>query len=143
MRLIDANLLIYAKFSDLPQHEKARMWLETQFNSPGRIGLPWESCLAFLRLSTNSRLFDLPLSGPAAWEQIEEWLSHPRVWIPLPTVEHPNVLGGLIMAVRATGNLVPDAHLAALAIQHGLILCSSGSDFARFPGLRWENPLVA
>jgi hypothetical protein len=143
MRLIDANLLIYAKFSDLPQHEKARMWLETQFNSPRRIALPWESCLAFLRLSTNSRLFDRPLSGPAAWEQIEEWLSHPRVSIPLPTVEHPNVVRGLIRAVRGAGNLVPDAHLAALAIQHGLILCSSDSDFARFPGLRWENPPVA
>jgi toxin-antitoxin system PIN domain toxin len=140
--LVDANLLLYAKFSDLPQHPKARSWLEEQFNSPGRVGLPWESCLAFLRLSTNSRLFDQPISADSAWQQVEDWLMHPQVWIPQPTEVHSSVLGELIKTTHITGNLVPDAHLAAIAIQHGLALCSADSDFARFPGLNWMNPLM-
>ena len=143
MILIDANLLVYAKFSDLPQHEAARPWLEQTLNSPGRVGIPWPSLLAFLRLATNPRLFAAPLTIDAAWVQVEEWLAHPRVWIPEPTRDHQEILGRLFEATQATANLVPDAHLAALAIGHGLTVCSSDSDFARFPGLDWHNPIVA
>ncbi len=139
--IIDANILLYAKFSDLPQHATARNWLEAQFNSPGRVGIPWESCLAFLRLATNPRLFDRPLSIETAWEQVQEWLNHPRAWIPQPTAEHRQLLGTLLRDGRASANLVPDAHLAALAIEHGLVLYSADSDFARFPKLDWRNPL--
>lgn len=141
MILVDANLLVYAKFTDLPQHPKARVWLEEQLNSPGRFGLPWASSLAFLRLSTHPRLFAQPLAVTDAWEQVEEWLGHPRVWVPQPTEEHATVLGELLPAARASANLVPDAHLAALAIEHGLTLYSSDSDFARFSALTWINPL--
>ncbi len=142
MILVDANLLLYAKFSDLPQHPRARVWLEAKLNSPGRVGIPWESCLAFLRLSTNPRLFVRPLSAEDAWEQVLEWLDHPRVWLPHPVEDHSSILGGLITTTQATGNLIPDAHLAALAIGHGLLLCSADTDFARFPALRWENPVA-
>lgn len=141
MILVDANILLYAKFSDLPQNIRARRWLEVQLNSPGRVGIPWQSSLAFLRLATNARLFERPLGIGAAWRQIAEWLSHPRVWIPEPTEDHPIVLGQLLSRVHATGNLVPDAHLAAIAIEHGLTICSADSDFARFPGVEWVNPL--
>jgi toxin-antitoxin system PIN domain toxin len=139
--LIDANLLIYAKFSDLPQHIRARRWLEAQMDAPGRVGIPWQSSLAFLRLATNPRLFGRPLGIRAAWQQVSEWLEHPRVWIPEPTEDHPGVLGRILGQAQATGNLVPDAHLAALAIEHGLTVCSADSDFARFSGLEWVNPI--
>ncbi len=142
MILVDANLLVYAKFADLPQHPPARRWLEEQLNSRVRLGLPWASAVAFLRLATNPRLFGRPLEMGAAWAQVAEWLRHPRVWVPQPTDEHAVVLGELLEATRATANLVPDAHLAAIAIQHGLTLCSADSDYARFPGLKWSNPLA-
>lgn len=141
MILIDANLLIYAKFSDLPQHVRAREWLEGLMNAPGKIGIPWQTSLAFLRLGTNPRLFGRPLGIQAAWQQVTEWLMHPRVWIPEPTRDHALVLGEILSKAQATGNLVPDAHLAAIAIEHGLTVCSADSDFARFPGVAWRNPL--
>lgn len=142
MILIDANLLLYAKFADFPQHAAAREWLEEQLNSPGKVGIPWQSSLAFLRLATNARVFSNPLSTRAAWQQVVDWLSHPRVWIPEPTEEHPTTLGALLGDTHATGNLVPDAHLAAIAIEHGLTLCSADADFARFPRVEWRNPLA-
>ncbi len=141
MILVDANLLLYAKFSDLPQHARIRPWLEEQLSSPGRVGIPWPSSLAFLRLATNPRLFGQPLPIRAAWRQVNEWLSHPRVWIPEPTEDHSVVLGRLLEKAHATGNLVPDAHLAAIALQHGLTVCSADSDFARFPDIEWINPV--
>ena len=142
MILIDANLLVYAKFSDLPQHVRARGWLEDQMRSPGRVGIPWQSSLAFLRLVTNPRLFGSPLGIRAAWQQVSEWLDHPRVWIPEPTEDHRSVLGRLLEQAEATANLVPDANLAAIALEHGLTVCSADSDFARFSGLEWVNPLA-
>lgn len=141
MILLDANLLLYAKFSDLPQNARARSWLEERLRSPGRVGIPWQTSVAFLRLATSARLFARPLGIGAAWNQVTEWLNHPHVWIPEPTEDHPLVLGQLLSRVHATGNLVPDAHLAAMAIEHGLTVCSADSDFARFPGIDWINPL--
>ena len=141
MILIDANLLLYAKFSDLPQHSRARPWLEGQLRSPGRVGIPWQSSLAFLRLATNPRLFGQPLAISAAWQQVADWLNHPRVWIPEPTDAHPIVLGDLLARANASGNLIPDAHLAAIAIEHGLTVCSADADFARFPDVSWLNPI--
>jgi hypothetical protein len=143
MILIDSNLLLYAKFADLPQHQPARDWLEEQLNSPGRVGLPWQSLLAFLRLSTNPRIFRQPLGIRAAWQQVTEWLEYPRVWIPEPTEDHVVILGRLLAQVNATANLVPDAHLAAIAIEHGLTVCSADADFARFPNVVWVNPLAS
>lgn len=142
MILIDSNLLLYAKFDDVPQNRVARPWLEEQLSSPGRVGIPWQSLLAFIRLSTSGRIFARPLSLHAAWQQTVEWLSNRRVWIPEATEDHAVVLGKLLAATHATGNLVTDAHLAALAIEHGLMLCSADGDFARFPGVDWFNPLT-
>jgi toxin-antitoxin system PIN domain toxin len=103
------------------------------------------SCWSGQRLlwtSTNPRVYPQPLSAGDAWQQVEEWLAIDTVWIPHPTERHAEVLGRLLRAGNATANLVPDAHLAALAIEHGLVVCSTDSDFARFTGVRWENPLA-
>lgn len=142
MILVDANLLIYAHVSTFPQHERARNWLDEQMNGVAPVGLPWPSLLAFLRLVTNPRLFENPESITDAWEQVMAWLNCDPSWIPQPTERHSQILGGLLAGPGVHANLVPDAHLAALAIEHGLILCSTDGDFGRFPGLRWRNPLA-
>jgi toxin-antitoxin system PIN domain toxin len=142
MILIDANLLIYAHVQTLSQHEAVRHWLEKQFNETPRVGLPWPSLLAFVRLVTNPRVFDRPAPMAEAWERVEEWLALPSVWVPQPTERHAQILADLLRRAVDRSNLVPDAHLAALAIEHGLVLCSTDGDFARFPGLRWSNPLT-
>lgn len=139
--LVDANLLLYASLEDFPQHEAAREWLDEQLNGPRRVGLPWPALLAFMRITTNSRLFTSPLRTEAAWGQVRGWLSCPAVWIPAPGDRHAEILGDLLVASRATGNLVPDAHLAALALEHGLTLYSTDRDFAAFTGLSWVDPL--
>lgn len=142
MILVDANLLIYATWTDFSQHRRAADWLESMVHQGVRLGLPWSSLLAFLRVSTNARLFNRPLTMNEAWGQVHAWLSLPAVWIPEPTERHAKVLGELLVAANVSGNLVSDAHVAALAIEHGLEICSTDADFARFPGVRWRNPLV-
>jgi toxin-antitoxin system PIN domain toxin len=139
--LVDANLLVYAHVAAQPQHAAARAWLDEQLNSTVAVGLPWSSLLAFLRLVSNPRIFERPEPIGDAWSQVEAWLDCPPVWVPHPTDRHREILGGLLLDPGVRGNLVPDAHLAALAIEHGLLLCSTDGDFARFPGLRWHNPL--
>jgi hypothetical protein len=140
--LVDANLLVYASVSDYPQHRLARAWLDEQLDGAPRVGLPWPSLLAFLRLVTNPRIFNRPLAMADAWSQVTSWLACDTVWIPSPTERHAATLARLLGDPGVTGDLVPDAHLAALAIEHGLELCSNDGDFARFPGLRWSNPLA-
>lgn len=142
MILVDANILVYAVASTYAQHERARQWLDSRLNGGSRLGLPWPSLLAFLRLVTNPRVYDRPLSMRDASAQVAAWLECETAWIPLPTERHAAILAHLLRASGATGNLVPDAHLAALAIEHGLELASNDGDFARFPGLRWSNPLA-
>lgn len=142
MILVDANLLIYAHVGSFPQHARARTWLDGRLSGEAPVGLPWPSLLAFLRLVTNPRVFEQPESTTEAWKQVSAWLDCEAVWIPEPTPRHREVLGALLVSSGATANLVPDAHLAALAIEHGLQICSADSDFARFPGIRWDNPLV-
>ena len=141
MILLDANLLIYARVSSFPQHEHARTWLDAQLSGNGPVGLPWPTLLGFLRIVTNPRVFERPEPVPQAWRQVAAWLDSEVAWIPQPTERHREVLGSLITTTGAQANLVPDAHLAALAIEHGLVLCSTDGDFARFSGLRWQNPL--
>lgn len=142
MILVDANLLVYSHVSSLPQHKAARTWLDQRLNGTAPVGLPWPSLLSFIRLVSNPRIFERPEPIVKAWSQVEEWLDCPPVWIPLPTERHRGALAPLVAVIGVRSNVVPDAHLAALAIEHGLILCSTDSDFARFPGLRWENPLA-
>lgn len=133
--------LTLCKSQDYLQHQPARHWLEDQLNSGKRVGLPWPTLLAFIRIGTNPKAFNRPLSVREAWSQVKEWLAIPAVWIPLPTDRHAAVLGELLHVTEALANLVPDAHLAALAIEHGLILQSTDGDFARFSQLQWQNPL--
>ena len=143
MILVDANLLVYAHVSSFAQHERAREWLDGQLNGPARVGLPWPSLLAFLRLVTNPRIFEKPERSEEAWAQVQGWLHQDNVGIPQPTERHAEVLGALLATAGVQGNLVPDADLAALAIEHGLTLCSTDGDFGRFATLRWLNPLAA
>ena len=142
MILVDANLLIYAYSSNFAQHATARDWFDSQINGLTRVGLPWASLLAFLRVITNPRIFPRPLPMAKAWDQVSGWLACETVWVPAPTERHAGVLATLLAQPGVHGNLVPDAHLAALAIEHGLTLCSADGDFARFSSLRWINPLV-
>jgi toxin-antitoxin system PIN domain toxin len=142
MILVDANLLVYAHVQSLPQHARARAWLDEQLNASGSVGLPWPSLLAFLRLVSNPRVFEYPEPIVQAWAQVQAWLGCQAVWIPQPGERHPALLGELLALPGVQGNLLPDAHLAALAIEHGLTMCSTDGDFARFPRLRWMNPLA-
>jgi toxin-antitoxin system PIN domain toxin len=140
--LVDANLLLYAVDAASPWHDSAAAWLAAMLNGDRRVGIPWESVSAFLRISTSARGAVEPLGAPAAWSLVESWLEVPVVWVPGPTDAHRDVLGRLIAKYRISGNLVPDAHLAAIAIEHGLEVCSADTDFARFSEIRWQNPLA-
>ena len=142
MILIDVNILIYASISDFTQHRTARNWLDGQLNGSARVGLPWSSLLGVLRVVTNRRAVVRPLSTADAWGQVTAWLGCGPVWVPQPTERHAELLGQLLALPGIRANLIHDADLAALAIEHGLILCSTDGDFARFPGLRWQNPLA-
>lgn len=142
MILLDANILIYSHVESFPQHDSARNWLDQRLNESERVGLPWASLLAFLRLVTNPRVFERPEPMTEAWSQVRAWLECESVWIPEPTDRHATLLGEFLALPGVIANLVPDAHLAALAMEHGLTLCSTDGDFARFPALRWLNPLV-
>ena len=142
MILVDANLLVYAQVSALPQHEPARAWLDERLAGVPPVGLPWESLLGFVRIVSNPRIFQRPLSVASGWAQVQSWLGCAPVWIPEPTERHAEVLGGLLRVPGLRANHVPDAHLAALALEHGLTVCSTDGDFARFQGVRWENPIA-
>jgi hypothetical protein len=139
--LVDANLLVYAHVASFPQHQAARTWLDGKLGGVERVGLPWPSLLGFVRLVSNPRVFERPESVAKAWKQVEAWLRCRASWIPLPGERHEEVLRGLMATPGLRSNHVPDAHLAAIAIEHDLLLCSTDGDFARFGGLRWESPL--
>jgi toxin-antitoxin system PIN domain toxin len=141
LTLVDANLLLYAVHERAEQHEAAKAWLTEQLNGSRRVGLPWQSIGAFLRIATHPRAFPHPLAPSTAWERVRDWLAAPVAWVPTPGPEHARILGELIASHEAAGNLVPDAMLAALAIEYGLTLYSTDTDFARFHDLRWRNPL--
>ncbi len=142
MILVDVNLLIYATVPDFPQHHPAQDWLDGQLSGSSPVGLPWASMLGYLRVITNARLFTPQISMSVAWSRVAAWLAADPAWIPGPTDRHADILGRLLALPGVAGKLVPDAHLAALAIEHGLTLCSTDGDFARFPDLRWENPIA-
>lgn len=143
MILVDVNLLLYAHNQASPQHSSARGWLESTLSGDRQVGLPWHTLLAFLRISTNPRLFPRSFSIEESSAIVDEWLQMPQVAILQPGERHWSILQRLLTSGQAAGNLASDAHLAALAIEHGALLCTTDRDFARFPGLRWENPLQA
>lgn len=141
--LVDANILLYAVDEASPFHVKARSWLEGALSGSRRVGLPWSSLTAFVRIVTNARATTNPLTSAQAWAHVEAWLDAPTAWIPQPGVGHRRILGQLLVEGDLRGNLVADAVLAALCIEHGLTMISADSDFARFPGVSWENPVVS
>ena len=142
MILIDVNILVYASNAAADEHSGSRAWLDEQLSGPAPVGLPWVCLLGFLRIATNARAFHNPLTMASAWRQVTDWLSAEPAWVPAPTERHAAILGKLLSLPGVHGNLVADAHLAALAIEHGLTLCSTDSDFARFSELSWRNPLA-
>jgi hypothetical protein len=139
--LVDANILLFAVNESAPEHARALAWLEEALNGSRRVGLPWESLTAFVRLATNPRVVARPLAPEEAWSFVTEWLAAPAVWVPVPTERHAAIMGDLIARYRPTAKLVPDAHLAALAIAHGAQVVSADTDFARFAEVRWFDPL--
>jgi hypothetical protein len=141
VKLVDVNLLLYAVNSDSPRHLAARMWLEDLLNGDETVGFPWSVILGFLRIATNPRALTTPIDAPAALARVDEWLALENVDVVREKDDHWDTLRGLIAAAGTAGNLTTDAHLAALAICHDAVLCSSDLDFGRFKGLRWENPL--
>ena len=143
MILVDANLLLYAVVREYPQHAAAVTWLEDRLNGTQPIGLPWPSLLAFVRLSTNPRIHEDPPALRDAWGIVREWLDCDPVFIPTPGPRHAETLERLLIECCEQHRHVPDAHLAALAIEHGLVLATHDRGFARFDGLRYELPLVA
>ncbi len=142
MKLVDANLLLYATNVDAPLHSAARKWLETLLVGTETVGFAWVVLLAFLRLSTRPAVFPRPLDSSQALDIIESWLSQPCATIVHPGERHPRLLRELFKRLGTGGNITSDAHLAALAMEHGAELCSADSDFSRFPALRWRNPLT-
>jgi toxin-antitoxin system PIN domain toxin len=139
--LVDANILLFAVDARSPLHASAERWLTEQLNGPRRVAFPWLSLAAFVRISTHPRASAEPLTSAEAWQHVEDWLGCDTAWIPNPTDHHRQVLGGLITKYELQGNLVTDAQLAALAIEHGLTVYSTDTDFARFEEIRWVDPI--
>ena len=143
MILLDANILIYAVNKDSPLHRKAREWLETALSEGETVAFSWNVLLAFLRLTTRPGVFRNPLPAKTAFDIASAWIVQPSVTILHPGPNHLRILRDLLLPRGTAGNLTSDAHLAALAIEHGAELCSCDHDFARFASLKWRDPLAA
>jgi toxin-antitoxin system PIN domain toxin len=141
--IIDANLLLYAYNADAQQQRASALWLEKLFDSGETVALPWVSLWAFIRISTNPRIWSNPKTAEEAFAIIGTWLEQPGVVTLQPGPRHLEILGRLVREHGAIGPLAVDAVLAVLAIENGALLASTDQDFRRFPGLRWSNPLSA
>ena len=141
MILVDANLLLHAYDSSSPQHDSARRWLEATFSRTEPVGLAWKAVLAFVRIGTNPRAFERPLTIGEVVAIVSEWLEHAPVVILSPGENHWPIFRDLLIEGQCHCPLVMDAELATLAIEHGAMLASSDKDFARFPRLHVFNPL--
>lgn len=140
MILPDANILLHAVNRASGQHSVALGALQHSFEEPRGIGFAWAVLLAFLRLSTRSGIFPKPLSVEDALRVVEHWLRHPQAQVVNPGERHAEILGRLLKSAGTAGNLTTDAHLAALAIEHGAVILSFDRDFARFEGIQWTLP---
>lgn len=141
MILVDANILLYAEDQLNPQHEIAREWWDEQLSGAAPVCLCWTVLCAFIRIGTNPRVFERPLTLKQTVTRVQSWLDQPCTRLIYPTERHWTVLQSLLTEGQALGNLVSDAHLAALAVQHGCTLMSTDSDFTRFTQVKWKNPL--
>lgn len=142
MKLPDVNLLLYAVNEESPSHDGAREWLEAVLSGTEAVAFAWMTLLGFLRIATNPAAIERTLPPDDALRHIDEWLAQPVATVINPTNAHAATLRRLLQPLGTAGNLTTDAHLAALAIEHGGEVCSSDNDFARFEGLRWFNPLA-
>ena len=140
--IVDANLLLYAVDEQSAHHGRAHVWLTEALNGQKRVALPWLSLAAFARVATHPRVFERPLTAVEAWRHITDWLGCELTWTPNPTEQHADVLGALVRRYDLTANMITDAQLAALAIEHGLEVYSADTDFARFSEIKWVNPLA-
>lgn len=140
MKLVDANVLLYAVNRDEPRHASARDWLDEALSGGARVAFCWVVLLAFMRLSTNGRIFDRPLTANEAITQAQDWLAQPSAVVVEPTARHLGIVQQLLAPLAAGGNLVNDAHLAALAIEHRCEVVSYDTDFLRFHGVKLETP---
>lgn len=140
MNLVDANVLLYAVNTDAPHHERSRRWLDDALSGEDTVAFAWIVLLAFVRLATKAGLFPSPLTVPQAMDRVDAWLSAAPSVVVEPTPQHPRLLQSLLAPLATCGNLVNDAHLAALAIEHRCGIVSFDPDFARFPEVRWKPP---
>ena len=141
MILPDVNLLVYAVDETSTFHADAKAWWDGALSSPRIVGLCYPSLLGFIRLVTSRRVFESPLSATEAVEYVKGWLAQPNTTIVVPTPRHWPLLAILLESTGVAANLTTDAHIAALAIEHGYTVYSNDTDFSRFDNLRWENPL--
>jgi uncharacterized protein len=141
VKIPDLNLLIYAVDETSPRHDQARQWLEDILSDSEEIGFAWIVIVGFVRLTTNPQIFEQPLEAEAALDFVEGWLAQPPATVVNPSHRHLDLLRDLLGPVGTAANLTSDAHLAALAIEHGAELLSCDADFSRFEGLRWRDPL--
>lgn len=140
MKPVDASVLLYAVNESDPKHDSARRWLDDALKDAEPVGFAWFALLAFVRLSTRVGLIPQPLAPAGALERVEAWLAQPSAFILEPTARHLAVLSGLLGPLGTGGNLVGDAHLAAIATEHGATVVTYDTDFTRFPGVRWQTP---
>ena len=140
MIIIDANVLLYAVNESMPRHARARGWFEDALNGSEAVGFTWIVLLAFVRLSTLRSLFPTPLPVTAALDLVDDWLAAPPAIVVHPTTRHATILRGLLSESGSAGNLVSDAHLATLCIEHGARICTYDRDFNRFSGLNVVTP---
>lgn len=141
MKLPDVNLLIYSVDESSPQYTRARSWLEQTLSGTEEVGFAWLALVGFIRISTNPVILGNALSLARAFEFVNSWLDQPVATVVHPTHRHAATLQELLAPIGTAGNLTSDAHLAALAIEHGAEICSGDADFSRFPGVRWTDPL--
>jgi len=141
MILADTNILLYAEDRLSPLHAQARHWWDTQLSGESPVYLCWSILTAFIRIGTNRQIYKKPLTIEHATKRVQSWIDQPCVRLIYPTESHWQIFQIMLNEGQAKANLVSDAHLAALAIEHGCLLCSTDSDFSRFPKLKWKNPL--
>ena len=140
MKLVDANVLLYAVNTDAPRHAESRRWLDDALNGSATVAMAWVALLAFVRLATKRSIFARPLDPREAIEQVKAWLAQPSAVVVEPTARHLDVVDQLLAPFGTGGNLVNDAHLAALAIEHRCVVVTFDRDFGRFDGVRTEMP---
>ena len=143
MRLPDVNLLVYAADEQAAGHERALDWIQSSLSGTETVAFAWPALIGFLRVTTNPRALVNPWRPADAFDVIDSWLAQPNAAIVHPTARHAAILRELLAPLGTGGNLTGDAHLAALAIEHGATLYSSDNDFSRFAGLHWVDPLQA